>query len=282
MDVFDQFHICNHSDAEGRYSYKAQPSMIVYALRSLLNALAPLVGAEIESGAAVSSGWAEGASKEKIGEWSQKALEHTKEEMEILIQETSGTEYGRIMHRRLGLRQIDKEDEGNLSRPLLNLMGDHRLDFHSTFRRLAYFRPSIIQPENKEILETYISSILALTPEPNLSSVIERERNEWVKDGAEGEVDLDSAREKEAKEANPRFVLRQWVLEEVIKAVEKDASSGKRILRKVLQMACRPFDSWGAEDTLDDAELDEETKEERRFCGIGERKMLGFQCSCSS
>lgn len=71
----------------------------VYALRSLLNALAPLIGAEVELGTAVSPGWAEGASKEQIGQWHQKGLEHTKEEMEILIQETSGVEYGRIMHR---------------------------------------------------------------------------------------------------------------------------------------------------------------------------------------
>lgn len=28
MDVFDPMHICNHSDEEGRYSYKNQPSMM--------------------------------------------------------------------------------------------------------------------------------------------------------------------------------------------------------------------------------------------------------------
>jgi hypothetical protein len=46
-------------------------------------------------------------------------------------------------------------------------------------------------------------------------------------------------------------------------------------------MACNPFDSWGAEDK-EDGEMDEEQKEERRFCGMGDTKMLGFQCSCSS
>ncbi|KAG9308771.1 hypothetical protein JVU11DRAFT_11563 [Chiua virens] len=47
MDVFDHLHICNHSDSEGRYAYTNQPNMIVYACRALLNALAPLIGAEI-------------------------------------------------------------------------------------------------------------------------------------------------------------------------------------------------------------------------------------------
>jgi hypothetical protein len=46
-------------------------------------------------------------------------------------------------------------------------------------------------------------------------------------------------------------------------------------------MACNPFEPWGAEDE-EDEEIDEEQKEERRYCGMGEIKFLGFQCSCSS
>ena len=50
---------------------------------------------------------------------------------------------------------------------------------------------------------------------------------------------LDAARERAARAANPRFVLRQWVLEEVIKKVEEDMDNGKRILAKVLQVRRR-------------------------------------------
>ena len=310
MDVFDQYHICNHSDGEGRYAYKVYCSLVprrdrralinflatvttfndvrifiasesydvenfhirVYALRSLLQSLAPLIGAELELGTSVPPGWPENAPKEKIEEWRKKGIEHTKEEMEILVQETSGLEYGKLMRRvrindlsapinvslnvtynfqRLGLRRTDDADESILSRPLLSLMGDHRLDFHSTFRHLASFKASLIQPENKPALDEFISGILALTPEPNLldrqratgewknwlavyAERIDSEREEWTK--GRPNIDVDAEREKEARGANPRFVLRQWVLEEVIKAVEKDAESGKRILRKVLQV----------------------------------------------
>jgi len=107
---------------------------------------------------------------------------------------------------------------------------------------------------------------------------IESERHEWAV-----YEDMDVEREREAKAANPRFVLRQWVLEEVIRKVEQDADSGKRVLAKVLEMSCNPFEPWGAEDDeTGDEQLDSELKEERRYCGIGEKKMLGFQCSCSS
>jgi len=48
-------------------------------------------------------------------------------------------------------------------------------------------------------------------------------------------------------------------------------------------MACNPYEPWGGEDDeRTDVELDAETREERRLCDIGDTKMLGFQCSCSS
>ena len=41
----------------------------------------------------------------------------------------------------------------------------------------------------------------------------------------------------EMRAANPRFVLKQWVLEEVIRKVESDPGTGKRVLAKVLQVS---------------------------------------------
>lgn len=47
-------------------------------------------------------------------------------------------------------------------------------------------------------------------------------------------------------------------------------------------MACNPFEPWGGEDADNEAQLSAEEREERRFCGLGDNRMLGFQCSCSS
>jgi len=104
------------------------------------------------------------------------------------------------------------------------------------------------------------------------SSRIQDESSEW---------ESESSRQTAMKGVNPRFVLRQWVLEDVISKVESDPQAGKRILAKVLQMACKPFDLWGGEG-VSEGELDEELEAERKYCGLGDTKMLGFQCSCSS
>jgi len=67
---------------------------------------------------------------------------------------------------------------------------------------------------------------------------IESEKEEWVSASEENlEGDWQAQREKEARLANPRFVLRQWVLEEVIAKVEADAQNGRHVLAKVMQVS---------------------------------------------
>ncbi|KAF9048545.1 hypothetical protein BJ165DRAFT_1460470 [Panaeolus papilionaceus] len=316
MDVFDPFHICNHTDESGRYAYKYQPNMIVYALRALLNALAPVLGAEAESGgAAVSEGWTEDVKPEKIEEWTKKGLEY-RSEVERIVQQSTADEYGRLMRKRLGLRKQEKTDETRIFAPLLDILEGQKLDFHSTLRTLCSFKPSMLikveptestlnlsqgnetsMPALSDELYTFISKLLSATPEPeNLdhgaatgtwlpwleayASRINDDRSEWseVPDDK-----IDDARKAEMLGVNPRFVLRQWVLEDVIRRVERDHEGGKRVLAKVMHMACNPFEPWGAEDSEDPEEgLSEEEKAERRYCGLGDKKMLGFQCSCSS
>ena len=134
----------------------------------------------------------------------------------------------------------------------LDLLEEHGLDFHSTFRKLSAFQPGHIQ-DNDEKLDGFISYLLKSTPRPEkldrvkasadfkawltkYSKRILEERKEW---GSISQEEVDVLRQKEMNGANPRFVLRQWVLEEVIAKVEKDAVSGRRILAKVLEVRFR-------------------------------------------
>lgn len=68
MDLFDPQHICNHSDEEGRYSFRNQPTMGNFAVQKLGTALAPVIGCEEELAQVLgdqsgfveaSKGWAE-------------------------------------------------------------------------------------------------------------------------------------------------------------------------------------------------------------------------------
>jgi uncharacterized protein YdiU (UPF0061 family) len=153
---------------------------------------------------------------------------------------------------RLGLQRSTRSDEADIFERLLDLMEQHNLDFHSTFRKLSSFRPGYVQDDNKT-LDAFISHLLESTPHPEkldkvkastdfkvwltkYSSRILEDREEW---GSGSQEEVDAARKREMDRVNPRFVLRQWVLEEVIAKVEKDATSGRRILAKVLKVRFR-------------------------------------------
>jgi len=153
---------------------------------------------------------------------------------------------------RLGLRKSPKSDATGIFKPFLDLLEEHDLDFHSTFRKLSAFRPGHIQ-DNDEKLDGFISHLLESTPRPEkldrvrasadfklwltkYSDRILEEREEW---GSISQEEVDALRQKEMNGVNPRFVLRQWVLEEVIAKVEKDAVSGRRVLAKVLKVRSR-------------------------------------------
>ena len=224
----------------------------VYACRALLNALAPLIGAEISLGnKAVKQGWAADVSDDTLQSWSTTAIEQTQSEMERILQETCAAEYNRLLRKRLALRLKVDNDQSDIFQPLLDMMEHQRLDFHGTFRKLSGFRRGMVRDESGEgtaTLEAFIGGLLRGTPEPDqldharatgewlrwlgkYADRIDSEALEWV-----AEPDYDAARERAVKAANPRFVLRQWLLEEVIKKVETDPTTGKRVLAKVLEV----------------------------------------------
>lgn len=83
MDIYSSNHICNHSDGEGRYSYRNQPSIGHEAVHRLGTALAEMIGCELEIAekgdniAEAPRGWAKDESK----------LEAWKEAGEKVVQE---------------------------------------------------------------------------------------------------------------------------------------------------------------------------------------------------
>jgi hypothetical protein len=76
----------------------------IYALRALLASLAPLIGAEAETGKAVLPGWDANIPNEKILEWTKTGME-LEGEMQEQIMQVFRIEFLRIM-RKVGLEHI--------------------------------------------------------------------------------------------------------------------------------------------------------------------------------
>jgi serine/tyrosine/threonine adenylyltransferase len=82
------------------------------------------------------------------------------------------------------------------------------------------------------------------------------------------------------KKVNPNFVPRGWILDEVIKRVEK---GGERdVLKRVLHLALHPFeDSWAGRE-FDGVVFEGDKEEEVRWTSDVPRTERALQCSCSS
>jgi uncharacterized protein YdiU (UPF0061 family) len=161
------------------------------------------------------------------------------------------------------------------------LLNEHELDFSHTFRTLCQF-PGLDSPHYDEF-------VAMLVPEERIPKhSVEGARpkwREWLKSYASRLPANESTEERTQRmqAANPRFVLRQWVLEEAIKRVEE--SQDTQFLARLLEMSANPFKSYGEQVLGQPQDLtcpDKATQEAARLCSMGSDMMLGFQCSCSS
>jgi uncharacterized protein YdiU (UPF0061 family) len=92
MDVWDEGHICStfittyhdrailtstdHSDPSGLYSYRAQPSRVLWGLDKLVSVISPLIGYEASNPSTpLAPGFSEGKTAEDVEEWTEKGAE---------------------------------------------------------------------------------------------------------------------------------------------------------------------------------------------------------------
>ncbi|ODN97965.1 hypothetical protein I350_07602 [Cryptococcus amylolentus CBS 6273] len=282
MEVFDEGHICNEDDTSGMYAYRHQPSRILFALHKFAISIAPLVGYLHLNDGALPQGYTKGSSKEDVKEWATKGEEVMKgwnwEEEYWSVEKGQELDGWRA---RLGLKTVQESDQKRM-KGLLSLLHDHRLDFHSSLRTLAYFDPIKASSDSEEgdYLPDFARRLLQEagrgkgTHEDKI-----KELEKWL---AEYATRAGTAQERAAWSSsssdflptrlasflsfNPSFVLRPSILSSLGEKVEvlltapyKDATSkddldnekvergigeARREICNVLERASDPFRDW--------------------------------------
>ncbi|KAF3765862.1 hypothetical protein M406DRAFT_60432 [Cryphonectria parasitica EP155] len=295
LDNFDPAYTPNHDDHMLRYSYRNQPTIIWWNLVRFGEAIGELIGAgaTVDSDKFINEGVSEeGPEADELVARAQKLIEQAGEEYKAVFL----AEYKRLMTARLGLRRFQEQDFQDLFSELLDTMEALELDFNHFFRRLSTIRTADLATDDarrhkaavffhKEgISATGVSEDEA---RQRVARWLEKWRarvlEDWSAGAAEGTVD-DAAKEEERiaamKRVNPSFIPRSFILDEVIKRVEK---GGERdVLRRVMHMALHPFeDEWDGrefEGSLYSGDKDEEA----RWTGDVPKFERAMQCSCSS
>ncbi|KAK3315144.1 hypothetical protein B0H66DRAFT_335074 [Apodospora peruviana] len=308
MDNFDPHYTPNHDDHMLRYAYRNQPTIIWWNLVRLGEALGELLGAgpDVDSESFIAEGVKDDSAAEPLVARAEKLIAQAGEEYKAVFL----SEYKRLMTARLGLTKFQPSDFDDLFSSLLDTLEALSLDFNHFFRRLSSLPISALATEDARVEKAAIffphhyeaSSSIAT---PSTSQVDAQKRvAEWLAkwrtrvvqdwgslenwgggDGSDSSsnsssvsVERDQERMRAMKAVNPNFVPRGWILDEIIRRVEK---GGERdVLRRAMHMALHPFeDLWT---TGNDTSYQGDEAEEKRWIGDVPRTKTSMQCSCSS
>ncbi|KAF3308115.1 hypothetical protein TWF173_001719 [Orbilia oligospora] len=283
MDNFDPSFTPNHDDSSLRYSYRNQPTIIWWNMVRLGESLAELfgLGSLVDSPQYLSSGL-QPSQVEPLTKRAESIIDRAGIEYKTTFIST----YQTLMSQRLGFQTNKEIDMENHFTTALDLMEKLGLDFNHFFRRLADLPISHMEDEDSRVMaaEHFFNENSAVNM-PGLAArdkLKEKEKakkeiaewlGKWRERLAEEDGGLDDERrQREMKKVNPRFLPKNWVLDELINRVQRNGE--RDILHKILDMSLRPFeDHWGPES---------EWAEEDRLCGDVPPQDAGMQCSCSS
>jgi uncharacterized protein YdiU (UPF0061 family) len=300
VDNFDPKYTPNHDDYLLRYSYQNQPTIIWWNLVRLGEALGELLGAgpDVDTPFFTTSGVTEDSAPPLIAR-AEKLINQAGEEYKSVFL----AEYKRLFTLRLGLKTQQSTDFDTLFSPLLDTLEALSLDFHLFFRRLSTLPLSSLSTPSDRL-----SSASRFFYKEDSSSTSEADRQriaDWLalwreriiqdwgtatttsttsNPNNEGEPtisdEVDNQRITAMKAVNPNFIPRGWILDEVIRRVEK---GGERdVLKRVLHLALHPYeDSWAGKE-FDGVVYEGDKEEEERWVSDVPRSERALQCSCSS
>jgi uncharacterized protein YdiU (UPF0061 family) len=211
LDGFDPNHICNHSDTQGRYAYNRQPNIAYWNLFCLGQALLPLIG-EGEPAHALALA----------------ALEPYREAFPAALNEA--------LRAKLGLAGLPEQDgDRPLVEDTLRLLATERTDYTLFWRRLSHHVAGSTGTgvSDGPVIDLFVDTAAARA---------------WLE---RLDARLAGADRPQAGlamlAANPKYVLRNHLGEEAIRAAKLGDFSALQRLQAVLEA---PFDEHPAHDAL--------------------------------
>ncbi len=196
MEAFNQGHICNHSDHQGRYAYTNQPHIGHWNCRALAQALLPLIG--------------------------------TVEEVQEVLAEyipAFRLKYNELFNAKLGLNQKYPEDQKLLD-GLFAIMQQSSVDFTLFFRSLSDLKIDDFESNNP--IRDLFKDRLAFDD----WSVQYRKRLTL-------ENSIDEDRKVKMNSVNPKYILRNYLLQIAIEKAQNDDFTEVNKLLKIMET---PFD----------------------------------------
>ncbi|KAI2620174.1 UPF0061-domain-containing protein [Hypomontagnella submonticulosa] len=288
MDNFDPSYTPNHDDFMLRYSYRNQPSIIWWNLVRLGESLGELLGAgsQVDDPKFVADGVKEEEAQGIIDRAEKIIMQIGEEYKDVFL-----TEYKKVMTTRFGLKNYKDSDFEELFSGALDTMEALELDFNLFFRRLSSVKVDELETkearEDRAAMFFYSDGVTGAGGEAEgrkrVGEWLEKWRQRILEDWGDGQIisdEQDRERMRAMKRVNPNFIPRGWILDEIIKRVEKNDEID--VLDRVMHMALHPFEEGWAGRTFNGKGYKGDIDEETRWTGDVPRLGRAMQCSCSS
>ncbi|KAL0085205.1 hypothetical protein J3Q64DRAFT_1118019 [Phycomyces blakesleeanus] len=278
LDFYDPENICNHSDHTGMYSFKRQPTVCVLNLFKLSIPLFELIGAGDAADSIVypikGRDDLELTSKETLDAYREAGREKVTKILTNDFSDWFMADLTEKMRSKLGFTNSNKDDMDDIVIPLLDWLTEYAVDYHSFFRSLADYPITDAgeDQDTKKALETL--SIVTQDPgvledsKSQLKTWLSIYRHRLLEEGPEKYGD----KRKRMNRVNPRFVLRNWIAQDVVNAFEDLSDEEARgVLDSCLKACVDPF-----EDNYEDQRIE-------KWINTGVPEWgVDLKCSCSS
>lgn len=194
MEAFNEQHICNHSDHQGRYAYHMQPSIGLWNLRALGQALLPLIGSV---------------------EATEAALEHYKPSFVQAWQQQLRNKFG------LPAELADPATLSSLADSWFTMLQNNHADFSLSFRRLSQIGNQPCK-EDAAFTDLFIDRDSASQWLQSYRAVLQADRRP------------EQQRRQAMLSHNPKYVLRNYLAQQAIAQAQTGDLSELHRLQQVL------------------------------------------------
>ncbi|KAG0167468.1 hypothetical protein DFQ30_006042 [Apophysomyces sp. BC1015] len=278
LDFYEPGHVSNHSDYSGQYSFKRQPTVCIFNLYKFATPLFELIGAGDKVDTLVFSAKDDdvAADKAKHEMYRTMGKAFVTEVLSESFSDCFMEHLAAKMRSKLGLVK-DKQDEDmqGLVIPLLDWMTEYRVDYHKFFRSLGDYYISDAGEDGDG--QQALGGLLDIVPRDEtvvdeckqaLKPWLAMYRHRLVEDGPINNTE----RKKRMNSVNPRFVLRNWIVQDVINAFDNMTEEEATDMLNICLGAC--VDPY--KDKYDDEQVETWIKSR-----VPEWAM-DLKCSCSS
>lgn len=267
MDTFDRYAVSNKSDGEARYSYHMQPTAALFVMEQLVESLGLLIGFEHREARAARPGELVQLDEATRNELRRQGKEQVWPEIKELFMDSLLSKWEDAWRRRLALHDARRGDRAELIDPLMDILEGY-LDMSVSLRRLECIKEHIdlMQAPSAETIDAMADawldweSIPSYVREPRRADTVRWLENYITRLREEGRQSAEKV-VHDLRSANPAFILRNWVTNDVVHRLEQ--SDDTQYLARVLNMCADPFASWG-EDQLPHKSQNEKEEEQVR------------------